>query len=393
MKRTVYSLVAIFAAALIVTSILNAAPSSPTGSSFTYQGFLRENGSPVNGPYDFEFRLYDAVSGGVQIGSVVSVADAPVQDGLFTALLDFGTTPFAGEARWIEVRVRAGASTGAYTTLSPRQLLSAVPYALYALNSPGSGGGNRVASGRVALTPPVSFAAHQINQVVSLGTPFTQPPAVTLAMEGTASGLTAPTLLATGTASFTPTLTIPATAPITVTVQGSGFVGEFTSLAQVNGNPAIAYHDDAGNLNYVRANNARGTSWGAPVPVALGGLVGQHNSLVVVNGNPAISYYDAGNLDLKYVRANDANGTVWGSPVTVDGAASNVGQFTSLAVVGGRPAISYFNQSLGQLRYVRANDATGASWGGVSAGRQWWGRRHVHFSGGGRGASSDQLFR
>lgn len=40
--------------------------------------------------------------------------------------------------------------------------------------------------------------------------------------------------------------------------------------------------------------------------------VGQHSSQAVVAGNPAISYYDVTNGDLRFVRANDANGPVGG---------------------------------------------------------------------------------
>jgi hypothetical protein len=42
--------------------------------------------------------------------------------------------------------------------------------------------------------------------------------------------------------------------------------------------------------------------WNAPVTVDSSGTVGQYNSLAEVNGSPAISYYDATNGDLKFVR-------------------------------------------------------------------------------------------
>ncbi len=45
------------------------------------------------------------------------------------------------------------------------------------------------------------------------------------------------------------------------------------------------------------------------VDAPAGTTVGQWTSLAVVNGRPAISYYDANNRDLKYVRASDADGT------------------------------------------------------------------------------------
>ena len=150
-----------------------------------------------------------------------------------------------------------------------------------------------------------------------------------------------------------------------VTVDGAtSNVGQYTSLAVINGNPAISYHDlSNGALKYVRALNASGTSWGTP-PVTLDstGTAGGYTSLAIVNGTPAISYYDATILDLKYVRALDASGTSWGTPVTLD-STGQVGAYTSLAVVAGNPAISYYDQTNLDLKYVRALDASGTSWG------------------------------
>ncbi len=99
------------------------------GTAFTYQGRLLVGGNPVSGTYDFEFRLYNAEIGGTQVGSTVTKDDISVNDGLFTVQLDFGDV-FYGTALWLQIGVRPGDSTGAYTTLSPRQPLTAAPYAL-----------------------------------------------------------------------------------------------------------------------------------------------------------------------------------------------------------------------------------------------------------------------
>ena len=115
------------------------AQAAPLGTAFTYQGRLTDEGGPANGSYDFQFELYDAAEGGSQVGSTVTKDDVTVTDGLFTVALDFGSTPFMGDARWLEIGVRAGGSTGAYTILTPRHALIAVPYALYALSAPWSG--------------------------------------------------------------------------------------------------------------------------------------------------------------------------------------------------------------------------------------------------------------
>ena len=106
------------------------APAAPVSTAFTYQGRLTDGGSPANGAYDLRFSLFDAASGGAQVGSTQALNDVTVADGYFTVALDFGASVFKGEARWIVVEVRPGASTGSYTTLSPRTQLASVPYAL-----------------------------------------------------------------------------------------------------------------------------------------------------------------------------------------------------------------------------------------------------------------------
>ena len=109
------------------------AASTPLSTSFTYQGRLTDGGAAANGDYDFEFKLYEDPSGTGQVGSTVAVGEKTVSNGLFTVQLDFGAV-FAGDARYLEIGVRPGSSSGAYTTLSPRQEITAAPYALYALN-------------------------------------------------------------------------------------------------------------------------------------------------------------------------------------------------------------------------------------------------------------------
>ncbi|MHB9032580.1 MAG: hypothetical protein ACYC6L_05995, partial [Anaerolineae bacterium] len=109
------------------------------GTAFTYQGHLTDGGAPANGSYDLQFKLFDAAAGGAQVGSTLERGDVAVTDGVFSVLLDFGAAAFAGSARYLEAGVRPGASTGAYTVLTPRQELTAAPYALYSRTAPWSG--------------------------------------------------------------------------------------------------------------------------------------------------------------------------------------------------------------------------------------------------------------
>lgn len=105
---------------------------APLGTAFTYQGRLTDGGNAANGTYDFEFRLFDAVSGGAQIGATLTKDNVSVASGLFVVTLDFGASAFGGRARFLQIGVRPGSSTGAFTALTPRQALNPTPYALFA---------------------------------------------------------------------------------------------------------------------------------------------------------------------------------------------------------------------------------------------------------------------
>lgn len=93
---------------------------------FTYQGFLRQGGQPVNGTTSLTFRLYDAPTGGNQLGSAIT-QNVNVQNGLFTVVLDFGAV-WTGADRYLEIQVGS-------TTLSPRVKITPTPYASYAASA------------------------------------------------------------------------------------------------------------------------------------------------------------------------------------------------------------------------------------------------------------------
>lgn len=112
-----------------------AAAQVSVGTGFSYQGFLRLEGDLVNGATDLRFRLFDSDVGGSQVSASVDIHDHPVANGVFTAYLDFGASPWNGHARWLDIQVRPGDAVGAYHQLTPRQLITAAPLALYALNA------------------------------------------------------------------------------------------------------------------------------------------------------------------------------------------------------------------------------------------------------------------
>ncbi|MGC8959553.1 MAG: hypothetical protein ACP5OO_07170, partial [Chloroflexia bacterium] len=100
------------------------------GTAFTYQGYLKQGGNPYNGNCDFRFSLWDAETEGTPVGATQSKTGVPVSNGFFTIPdLDFGADAFPGETRWLEIAVKC-AGDADYTTLAPRQALTAAPYAL-----------------------------------------------------------------------------------------------------------------------------------------------------------------------------------------------------------------------------------------------------------------------
>src|SRR6266571_4734484 len=102
------------------------------GTAFTYQGRLNDNGRPAAGSYDLLLAIYDSASDrGTIIARPVTNAATAVTGGLFTIALDFGASVFTGPPRWLEIGVRTNGGA-AFTTLSPRQPLTAAPYAVLA---------------------------------------------------------------------------------------------------------------------------------------------------------------------------------------------------------------------------------------------------------------------
>ena len=120
---------------LLISAVLLLGWAAPVASvqaqsstTFTYQGYLEEGGGPAAGPVDLELKLFDAASGGSQIGSVLTKDNVNLTDGVFAVDLDFGAVFGAGD-RYLEVGVREGGSTGSYTTLTPREALRPAPLA------------------------------------------------------------------------------------------------------------------------------------------------------------------------------------------------------------------------------------------------------------------------
>jgi len=131
---------------LVAVVLLVVSPSyaqTPVGTAFTYQGQLKQAGVPVDNTADFEFTLWDdpnSTDPGNLVAGPLAADNVDVEGGLFTVVLDFGSGIFTGDARWLEIAVRSPAGVGSFTTLSPRQEVTPVPYTLMAANTVGVDG-------------------------------------------------------------------------------------------------------------------------------------------------------------------------------------------------------------------------------------------------------------
>lgn len=72
----------------------------------------------MGGDCDFQFSLWDDVSGGTQVGTTQTRTNVAMSNGYFTIPdLDFGAGAFQGDARWLAIAVRCPAGSGPYIPL------------------------------------------------------------------------------------------------------------------------------------------------------------------------------------------------------------------------------------------------------------------------------------
>lgn len=150
----------------------------------------------------------------------------------------------------------------------------------------------------------------------------------------------------------------------TVTLIDTYLIQSMT-LADIGGYPAIAYNDyNTDELFFVKALDTLGTTWGPHVSVdSTGGAGRPYPTMLEVAGLPALAYANNMNGDIYYVRASNADGDEWEAPIVLHGPPNPSVTYPSMAIVQGNPAVAFVNNSPVNVKYIRSGDALGDSWG------------------------------
>lgn len=137
----------ILAAMIFILAVAGAAQTT----DFTYQGRFIDSTvpQPTNGTYDMHFALFDAISGGNQVGATVNIPAVQIVNGIFTVTLDYTAASFDGSARFLQVTV-------GNTALSPRQAITSAPYAITARNALQANNSNQLGGISLVLFPRFS---------------------------------------------------------------------------------------------------------------------------------------------------------------------------------------------------------------------------------------------
>lgn len=407
--------------ALALVLLSSASAAAPLGTTITYQGQLQQDGDMASGSYDFQLCLFDSPASPTGGLCVPDFADVPVTRGVFALDLDFGPATFSGQQRYLEIRVRDGASTGDYAVLTPRQPLRAAPEALHAVAVPwlgiadmpagfadgsddrgvtqisagaGLDGGTISSSGTLSVAPAgivqsmlaagavgpgqlasgaVGPSALQANAVTGAALADASVSNTKLAAQAVDSPQLAPgAVTAAAVADSAITTTALADASVTRPKIAPGAVGaEQIDPAQVQAR--ISGSCAAGQ--YVRGISAAGTLICdvLPVPITRTLEVLQYVApptaadftalALTSDGRPLVAYYDTRTRDLRlYVCADAAcSSSVSGSPRTLD-SDGDVGNWVSMAMrPGDLPLIAYYDATNADLKIYDCDDTACSS--------------------------------
>jgi len=327
--------------AIVLPMLLSAGPlaAQALGNAFSYQGQLKASGLPASGLYDFQACLFDSLLSPTQLLCAPDSNDVPVDAGLFTIALDFGAAPFIGQQRFLELRVREGASTGSYTILSPRQLIRATPEALRANSAPWTGI-TAIPTGFVDGVDNVGISSVTAGPGLSGGT-ITTAGTVAIATGGVTTAMIA--AAAVGTAQVAVDA-IDSTRILDNSVNAVDIATNAVGALELDDNAVNTAAIVDGNVTGIKiANGAIGTAQinTAQVQARISGSCGPGEYFRGINADGSLN---CELLPVSFDRVLESNG--------------DVGSSVSIALrADGRPVLAHHNNTLGSLRLFSCLDA------------------------------------
>ena len=304
---------------------------APLGTAFTYQGLLKASGDVATGLYDIEACLFDSPGGPTALVCATPFDNVPVEDGVFTIELDFGAA-FAGQERYLELRVRPGDSVASHTVLSPRQLIRPAPEALHA---------RALAAAAQSGLPGISVIDDPVNSVgegLSLAVPADGLPVMSY-WDSTAGALKVAKCVDAACRG---------TSIVTV-VDDTNNTGRYSALALgADGLPIISYADlTLGALKVAKCQNAACTSAVLSTVIDVNSVM--YTAIAVPgDGLPVIAFQANGAL--RVAKCNNVNCS--GALVVIPDNGAGAGDYVSLAIgADDLPVMSYgFNSALRVLK-------------------------------------------
>ncbi|MBP6439634.1 MAG: hypothetical protein KA280_09210 [Thermomonas sp.] len=371
-------------------ALASVAAAAPIGTTFVYQGLLKDDNVAVTGLYDLQVCLFEDPATPVPLACVPDFDDVPVEDGIFTVPLDFGSAAFAGELRYLELRVRPGAG-GAYTIMTPRQAIRPAPEALRAATSSTApwSGLSGVPAGFADGLDNDTNSGGTVTQVVAgaglSGGAITASGTIAIAGAGVQQSMIAAAAVGSGQLQDNAVTSakladdsvrlvklaadsVDSARVVNGSLGGVDIATGAIGLAQINTEQVqarVAASCPAGQ--YFRGIQANGALNCEPLPgltVATtvdGGApnVGTWNDIAIPpDGRPVVSYYDATNGNLKFARCANTACTGIAAALTVDASANDVGQYSAIAIgADGLPVISYYDNTADDLRALKCGNA------------------------------------
>ena len=389
-------------ASLLVVAVIADARAVP--QLINFQGRVQVEGADFNGTGAFRFALvseagsttYWSNDGTSTAGSEPSDAvSLTVTNGLYSVLLGNATIPnmtvvpasvFANDDVFLRIWFDDG-SNGSQL-LTPDQRIAAVGYAMMAANaasvSDGAITSQKIAPGAIttdklapnlsvpsilqggtAVVPGVSISSTKTFDV-TFPVPFDGVPATMIPRGArdfeftgvTATGFSGAVIVLAGNGatvvgpgSGTPNLIILGGRPaiiggtgfaINARADGSGTwttesvgTGRDPSVAVIGGKPALSYRSEPLVLKFVINENVDGSGTWNEHLVFSGGT--EASSLAEVGGKPAVAFYSQTNVDLRFAINDNADGSgVWTTTVVEE-----LANAASLIELDGRPAMCY----------------------------------------------------